>query len=383
MSNPLDFYDFREPSPTIKYPRISIGDVGFIRRGKFHLLFSAGSPLGDRQLGDDVPITFEPLDVGTPDFSQPRQPGCLRTSAVRQVGVGLGVATSANLYVVSPRVPSTVLKHIPSRPLEPGANFSFELTEDRGAALVTKYPTYRMDTVVEAAFREYTERHYKSWVEFIHNKRYGKDVQPVLVSGFDVTRDFAMAAYSHEGASLESDLTITVPMLASASASVWGTWRTRCSPHTNYGPQGYAPLPLERTVELASPQSAEGDIPNEFNQCIFLRYFTMRWRMAIFPKVIRAGAGPHDLGSGDNTGGGFPELPIWSDAERMPGGYDDSEGQRIPAEGNDDSEQGVVVHNTPSVRFLQCPFTCVLTCPYSLRVRNMTAGISSQTTSSR
>ena len=102
---PVDYLNSREPSPTIRCPRINIGDVGFIRRGKFHLLFSAGCPLGDRQLGDDVPTTFEPLDVGTLDSSQPRKPGCLHTESVRRIETGLGVATSASLYAPSPRYP--------------------------------------------------------------------------------------------------------------------------------------------------------------------------------------------------------------------------------------------------------------------------------------
>ena len=248
--------------------------------------------------------------------------------------------------------PPQFLNYVPPRPLEASASFSFELTEDRGAALVTKYSTYRTDTLVEDAFKEYTERHYKSWIEFIRDKRYGKEVQPILVTGFDVTRDFAMVAYSHEGTSLDSDLTITVPTLASASASLWGTWRTRCSPHTNYGPQGCGPLPPERTIEFSSSKSTEGDIPIEFNQCVFVRYFTMRWRMSIFPKVIRAGAGPHDLGSGDNMGDALPELAIQSDVERTTDSDDDLEGQWSPA-ADDDGFEPVFVRNTPSVLFLQ------------------------------
>ena len=244
--------------------------------------------------------------------------------------------------------------------MEPGANFSFELTEDRGAALVTKYSTYRVDTLVEDACKEYTERHYKSWVEFARNKRYGKDVHPVLVTGFDATRDFAMVAYSHEGTSLESDLTITVPALASASASLWGTWHTRCSPHTNYGPQEYGPISLGRTTELPSPQSTEAEtIPTEFNQCVFIRYFTMRWSMAIFPKVIRAGAGPHDLGSGDNTSDAFQKLTIQPDAGHSAGSDDDLEGQPGPSTDDDGSKPKIVVHNIPSVLFPQCSLSSI------------------------
>jgi len=99
MTEDLNPVTSREPAPTHNYTRISIGDVGFIRRGQFHLLFSAGCPLGERQLGEDVPATFEELSIGTPVFGQPRLPICLRTDTVREVGVGVGATVSATLYV--------------------------------------------------------------------------------------------------------------------------------------------------------------------------------------------------------------------------------------------------------------------------------------------
>lgn len=348
-SKSADPYDSREPSPANRHSRINVGDVGFIRRGNFHLLFSAGSPLGDRRLGVDVPTTFEPLDVGTLKFYEPRQPGCLRTSTVRQIG--LDATASPNLYAMSFWLSSTFLRHVPPRPLEAGASFSFELTEDRGAALVTKYSTYRMDALEEDAFDKYTERNYRSWVEFASGKRYGK-VEPVLVTGFDVTRDFAMVAYSQGGTSLESGFTIAVPVFASASASLWGTWRARCSPHTNSGPQGYGPLLPERTIEFPSQPEEVRDIPIEFNQCVFIRYFTVRRMMGLFQKVIRAGAGPHDLGSGDNKGDNFPELAIQSGTDDTLDSGDDLEEQLGSTADNDGSGPEVVVRNAPSVRFL-------------------------------
>ena len=81
-----NFATSREPAPT-NDTRVNIGDVGFIRNGRFHLLFSAGCPLGERELGVHVPITFEELTIGTPVFGQPRLPGCLRTETVREVGL--------------------------------------------------------------------------------------------------------------------------------------------------------------------------------------------------------------------------------------------------------------------------------------------------------
>ena len=232
-------------------------------------------------------------------------------------------------------------------------------------------------------FEEYTARHYKSWVDFACKKRLGKNLQPFLVSGFDVTRDFLMLAYFHKETTLRSDFFATLPVIASVSSSVWGTWRASRRPYKQEGPQGYGPLSPERAQELASLELPCGDIPKEFDQCVLVRYFTIRWKMRLFPKVIRAGAGPHDLGSGDNMGGAFPELIEQPDAGRTASGDDDLAGQRVHAEDDDDFERGVVVHNTPSVRFLQYFFSHVLSFFFSIRVWNMTTGMSSQTTSSR
>lgn len=81
----------REPGPIYSYRRVKPGDVGYVRRGRFHLLFSAGIPLGSRVVGHDVPLTFEPLNVGPIIPGEVRSPGYLRTNAVRQIGGTLGV----------------------------------------------------------------------------------------------------------------------------------------------------------------------------------------------------------------------------------------------------------------------------------------------------
>ncbi|KAF9781373.1 hypothetical protein BJ322DRAFT_272750 [Thelephora terrestris] len=193
-----------EPAPIHSYRRVKAGDVGYIRRGHFHLLFSAGCALGSRQLGVDVPPTFEPLDVGPIIYGQPRLPGCLCTSTVKETGGDLGASVSATPL------------------LEPGISFSFELSEKKGAALVTKYRTYREDIELESGFEEYTKRHYDSWVAFARTTRHGNDIKPVLVTGVEMTRDFAMIAYSNNGTQLSSQFTASVPHVASASVSAMG-----------------------------------------------------------------------------------------------------------------------------------------------------------------
>jgi len=90
---------YREPVSADNKP-IRIGDVGFIRRGQFHLLFHAGSPLGEVQLGDDVPSTFSPLTIGRTAFRDPRPPDCLHTGAVEAYGAGIGIMVPTPLYVL-------------------------------------------------------------------------------------------------------------------------------------------------------------------------------------------------------------------------------------------------------------------------------------------
>jgi len=194
--------------------------------------------------------------------------------------------------------------------LEPGASFSFELTERQGAALITNDRTYREDIENEATFEEYTKRHYNSWVTFAR-KQHGNDIRPVLVSGVDMTRDFAMIAYSDNSTHLVSKFTASAPLLASASASAWGTWHIQGLVHTNCGPQLCIPPPLPGAPELHPSDPMQVDTTsNEFNQCVFIRYYTMRMRALIFPKVIKAAAGPHDLGPGNNHDDTYPELTM-------------------------------------------------------------------------
>ncbi|KAF9644314.1 hypothetical protein BDM02DRAFT_991490 [Thelephora ganbajun] len=92
-----------------------------------------------------------------------------------------------------------------------------------------------------------------------------------------------------------------------------------------------------------------GGATDEFNQCVFVRYYTVRpgW-WGLFPKVIRAGAGPHDLGPGDSRRGAHLESTVLSGAEPTAGGDKDLGGQRGSIDDSADSEPDIVVRNTPS-----------------------------------
>ena len=89
----------REPGPIYSYRRVRLGDVGYIRRGRFHLLFSAGISLEPRVLGTDVPLSFEPLNVGPIISGEVRLPGYLRTDTVQQIGADVGGSVAIPLCV--------------------------------------------------------------------------------------------------------------------------------------------------------------------------------------------------------------------------------------------------------------------------------------------
>ena len=197
--------------------------------------------------------------------------------------------------------------------MEPGANFSFELNGNCGAALATKRQTFIEYASLLGNFYKYASLHHKSWVKFARDKGYEDGVRPVLIYGVDLTEEFAMTAYSYKNISLDAGLTADVPSLTSISASLWCTWHTICTPHMNHGPQERTPPSLEPAADPSpSRETQERATPGSFCQSVFVRYYTSQRG---FPKVIRAGAGPHDLGPGDNAGGTFPELVVRSGPE--------------------------------------------------------------------
>ena len=186
---------------------------------------------------------------------------------------------------------------------------SFKLTSKQGAALITNYPTRREDIERKLAFENYAKQHYDSWVDFAYQTQHGDDIRPILVTGVQMTRQFAMVAYAERQTDMDCNFSVGDPSDAgSASLSVWGSWQTQGLVHTSCGPS---------------------EIPEEYNQCVFIRYYTIirkddfasRLRMTLqklgikmFPSANtqsarRPGAGPHDLPDGNTGGDGTEELP--------------------------------------------------------------------------
>ena len=233
--------------------------------------------------------------------------------------------------------------------LEPGSSISFQLTGDRGAALLTKHLTYREDIQREQMFEEYTKEHYDSWVTFARDTKHGNDIKPVLVTGVDMTRDFAMMSYLNNNVDdLTAEFTTSAP-----GSPAWGTWQVAGMAYTNCGPQPCRP-PTQSTDLTSSDTSHPETVPDEYNQCVFVRYYTMRRRLGI-PRVIKAAAGPHDLGPGGRDNEESPlEVQCDSDSSSdvVSSPFYDCEDDDRSSMSSIDSESDIVIHNTTPVRSL-------------------------------
>ena len=333
--------------------------MGYIRRGCFNLLFSAGFPLGERELGVDVPRTFKQLVVGPILNTEPRSPGCLSAGAIREIPTR--ARASMYPYVRSVTPISSRVSDVCSRMLEPGTSISLQLTGDQGAALLTKHSTYSEDVQRGGKFEVYAKEHYDSWVAFARECGHPTDVRPVLVTGVDLTRDFAMVSYSNDADDLMAEFTISAPGVTSP----WGTWRKPGAVYTNCGPQPRRPPSpsLIQIVDLEPSGSSNAETGSDvYRQCVFVRYYTVRKRLGI-PRVIKAAAGPHDLGPGsrDNQGSAL-EARCSSDSssDTVLSPFDDDGDDDRSSVTSIDSESDTVIHNTTAVR--SSPFLPPLVC---------------------
>jgi len=232
--------------------------------------------------------------------------------------------------------------------LEPASTISFQLSGKQGVALLTKHSTYREDARRVGIFEEYTKEHYASWVVFARDTGYG-DVNPVLVTGVDRTKDFAMLCYSNNSNELECKFTTS----ALGIPSVWGTWEKPGFVHTNVGPQSRLPP----STQPEAPSSSGNSLPDEYNQCVFIRYLTVRKRFWI-PRIMKAAAGPHDLGGRGADGEG----PLLEARHNSGSGSETASSPSNSDSGDDgssftsvDTESDIVVHNTTTVCCLSHP----------------------------
>ena len=224
---------------------------------------------------------------------------------------------------------------------------------------MTKYPIHREDIQGVGTPKQYIKKHYSSWVEFANERGHGDGISLVLVTGVDRTRDFAMISYSENHDDDHLICTFS-PAVGDTSTSVWGTWGITEFVRTNCGPKRYF-LPPSTHVVSSTPSGsgATGAVSDEYNQCVFVRYWYMRKWIGI--RTLRAAAGPHNLSVVDRKGKGLSEVESQS--------ADSGE-----------SESDIVAHTAAPVRFFPSirPFRlifCRARKTISIRLRIIFSGL--------
>jgi hypothetical protein len=75
---------------------VQIGDLGYVQRGHFTLIFNVTGPLGGRTPGEDVPLDFvETEPLGPVQRGQPREPGPIYSRSIRREGASAGGEANA------------------------------------------------------------------------------------------------------------------------------------------------------------------------------------------------------------------------------------------------------------------------------------------------
>jgi hypothetical protein len=161
---------------------------------------------------------------------------------------------------------------------------SLSFTNEKGAALILPYEACREDTLYDGLFKKHMLRYYRQWHTFAVTECH-QDIELcdlILVTGCDMTRQWATATYFRHNREMSSALGAQVAPVAEVDFSLSEGWRITQAINTRLGPPH------------ALHQQTRPDYETLVNnQCIFLRGFYVKDRLR-GSQVMNAGAGYHD-----------------------------------------------------------------------------------------
>ena len=183
---------------------------------------------------------------------------------------------------------------------------SLSFTDDKGAALILPYQAIREDTLYVKPFQTHMLTYHREWYKFAVNdcQRQIKLCDLILVTGCDLTFQWATATYSGTHQEMSAALGAQVAPLAKAEFSISEGWRAAEGMNIRRGP----PQALLNQPNDEGTGNERETLDN--NQCVFIRGLSIKKRLW-GPKVIEAGAGYHD------TGRYGPEEQWWRWVMRM------------------------------------------------------------------
>ncbi|KAH9070983.1 hypothetical protein EDB83DRAFT_2673770 [Lactarius deliciosus] len=241
-----------EPNPG-EYPPVEVGDVGFVRQGKFLRLFNAlYSEIHPSNQRFGVPEDHEQLQPIPNHIDR----GALNPNTFYSYGVS----------VVSGGLEALATGSIGS------AEVSFSCTKKQGAVLTLPVTAQREDTLTQDHFREWIIMHIDSWFAFAQKLRLGIEMRDIiLVTGNHRTRSWSNITFNE--VQTDAQFSLGVDVAGTLGASV--NWRA-------------SSLRIQGAVPNHGPSGE--NLPE--NQCIFIRGFRIKRTFLGKMPRIRAAAEP-------------------------------------------------------------------------------------------
>ncbi|KAH9049753.1 hypothetical protein EDB83DRAFT_1384873 [Lactarius deliciosus] len=289
-----------EPDPGNLYPPVEVGDVGYIREGKFRRLFNVLYPAEHPSHSN----------FGVPEYHEQLTPSV-------EHHIETSTLSPHNFYS------SAVTELDPDRwpggdgPKKEG-EFTFSCPKEQGAVLCLPIPATRNDTVAREAFGKWMIKHIDGWFAWARKLELGivwiKDI--VLVTGTHRTRSCINVAFPARREDKEDAQASFRAKVDHRGAINWQVSHNRGAV-LNRGPDGE-------------------DLPED--QCIFIRGFRVTRKLKLLPLKLKGAAGPNPDPEGYNEEPDAEDMPIeGSDAEDKP--MEESDAEVMPMEEPDSDDE--------------------------------------------
>ncbi|KAH9025502.1 hypothetical protein EDB85DRAFT_2149706 [Lactarius pseudohatsudake] len=254
ITAPAYGYALWNPDPGNLYPAVEVGDVGYIRKGRFHRLFNVLLPANHPSHRKGVPEYHEQLDIEDHIIN-----GTLSPHSFCSTSVTLGPESDRQA----------------DGPKEKG-EVSFLCRMNQGAVLCLPIKAKEEDTVAIKRFGKWMIRHIDTWFAWAQQLELGVDRMEdiILVTGTHRTRSSTNVAFpgGREDAQVSFRANLKVDHPSDIVTINWQFSHEHIrGAHLNPGPDGK-------------------DLPED--QCIFIRGFRVIRKYKIFPR-LKGAAGPN------------------------------------------------------------------------------------------
>ncbi|KAH9025516.1 hypothetical protein EDB85DRAFT_1893826 [Lactarius pseudohatsudake] len=253
ITAPAYGYALWDPDPGNLYPAVEVGDVGYIREGRFHRLFNVLLPAKHPSHRKGVPEYHEQLNVEDHIIH-----GTLSPHNFCSTCVALG--PESDRQADGPQNEGEV---------------SFLCRMNQGAVLCLPIKAKKEDTVAITSFGEWMIKHIDTWFAWAQKLGLGvyrmEDI--ILVTGTHRTRSYTNVAFP--GGREDAQASFRANLKVDHPDGITINWQLSHEhirgAHLNPGPDGK-------------------NLPED--QCIFIRGFRVARKYKIFPR-LRAAAGPN------------------------------------------------------------------------------------------